>query len=225
MVMQEPVLLTQFEGQEDPMTDYLAEKWGILMQDDILIDTTSQQPFAPYAAMYGNHAITQPIQSITSQYPGARSVRAEGLSGDASLVELVLTSDQSWAETDLDALADNQSQVSFDEGVDLLGPVSLAVAADLMTSDGRLVVFGDSDFVSNDNFVAYANVDVFMNSVDWMAGEEELISLTPKETTQRTVIPPQTYVLNLVFLVIVIVLPGLALIAGIAVLIQRQRRG
>jgi ABC-type uncharacterized transport system involved in gliding motility auxiliary subunit len=225
MIMQEPLPVTQFGDQEDPMVAYLADNWGILLQDDIIIDTTSQQPFAPYAAMYGNHAITRPLQNITSQYPSARSVTAGGQGGDASLVELVLTSNQSWAETNLASLADAQSQISFDEGADMLGPISLAVSGENLTSGGRLVVFGDSDFVSNDNFVAYANVDVFINSVDWIAGEEELISLTPKETTQRTVIPPQTYVLNLIFLVTVVVLPGLALLAGIVVLIQRQRRG
>lgn len=225
IVMEEPVPITDYGDQVDPMVDYLAESFGILLQNDIVIDVTSQQPFAPYAAQYGNHAITRPIATITSQYPSARSVTAGGLGGEMSLVELVLTSDQSWAETDMETLAQGGSDISFNEGADRLGPISLAVAAERMSSSGRTVVFGDSDFVANENMMAYANLDVFINSVDWVAGEEELISLTPKETTQRTVIPPQTYALNLIFLVTVVVIPGLALVAGIVVWVQRRRRG
>jgi ABC-type uncharacterized transport system involved in gliding motility auxiliary subunit len=225
VIMQEPLPVTSFGDQHDPMVDYLSENWGILLQDDIIIDTTSQQPFAPYAASYGNHAITLSLQNITSQYPSARSVSAAGLGGEASLTELVLTSDQSWAETSLDGLANSQSQIAYDEGADRIGPIPLAVAAENYNSNARLAVFGDADYVSNENYLAYSNVDVFVNSVDWVAGEEDLISLTPKETTQRTVVPPQTYVLNFIFLMTVLVIPGLALVAGIMVWIQRRRRG
>jgi ABC-type uncharacterized transport system involved in gliding motility auxiliary subunit len=226
IIMQEPLPVTDFGDQPDPMVDYLAENWGIVLLENIVIDTTSQQPFAPYAAQYGNHAITRPIASVTSQYPTVRSVNVGNVGGEVSLVELVLTSDQSWAETDLAGLAEGQAEISFTEGADQLGPISLAVTGERMaTSSGRLAVFGDSDFVSNDYLLSYANIDVFVNTVDWVAGEEELISLTPKQTTQRTVLPPQTYVLNFIFLGTVIVLPGLALVAGIVVWVQRRRRG
>ena len=64
-----------------------------------------------------------------------------------------------------------------------------------------------------------------MNAVDWAAGEEELISLTPKETTQRLLLPPQQTTLNLILLGTVFILPGLTLVAGVFNWLQKRRRG
>jgi ABC-type uncharacterized transport system involved in gliding motility auxiliary subunit len=55
-----------------------------------------------------------------------------------------------------------------------------------------------------------------VNSVDWAAGQDELISLTPKETTQRFVTPPSRATLILVFLVSVVAIPALFLIVGLS---------
>jgi ABC-type uncharacterized transport system involved in gliding motility auxiliary subunit len=88
-----------------------------------------------------------------------------------------------------------------------------------------LVVFGDSDFASDANFYAYANGDLFINSIDWAAGQEDLINLTPKPATQRIMIPLQQITLNLILLSTVIILPGMALLAGFFVWFQRRQRG
>jgi ABC-type uncharacterized transport system involved in gliding motility auxiliary subunit len=44
---------------------------------------------------------------------------------------------------------------------------------------GRLVVFGDSDFASNQYLGTAGNRDLFVNAVNWLAGEVESISLRP----------------------------------------------
>jgi ABC-type uncharacterized transport system involved in gliding motility auxiliary subunit len=195
------------------------------LENDIVVDLTSTQPFAPYAAQYGNHPITEKVQRITSQFPTVRSVNINANPEGASLVQLVFTAQQSWAETDLEGLATGESEVNFDEGQDRPGPVSLAVAGENFSTNGRLVVFGDSDFAADVNFYAFANGDLFINSVDWAAGQEELINLTPKDTTQRIMIPPQSITMNLILLGTVIILPGMALLGGIVVFVQRRRRG
>jgi ABC-type uncharacterized transport system involved in gliding motility auxiliary subunit len=225
IVMQEPLPVTDFGEAADPMVDYLAQTWGITLGEDILIDQTSTQPFAPYAAEYGEHAITQKMQRITSQFPTARSVTISSTESSPSLVELVRTAPNSWAETDLVALEDQSAQISFNEGQDMAGPVSLAVVAENFETSGRLVVFGDSDFAADTAFQAFGNGDLFVNSVDWAAGQEDLINLTPKQNTQRLMIPPQRYTMNLILLGSVFVIPGLALLAGVAVFFQRRRRG
>jgi ABC-type uncharacterized transport system involved in gliding motility auxiliary subunit len=106
-----------------------------------------------------------------------------------------------------------------------IGPISIAVAAENFESEGRVVVFGDADFVTDGNFFAYANGDIFVNSVDWAAGKEEIISLTPKNNTQRVLVPPQKTIMNLIFLVVVILMPALGLIGGVIVWTQKRRRG
>ncbi|MFM8321202.1 MAG: GldG family protein [Chloroflexota bacterium] len=226
IAMEEPVPLTEYGDAADLLAEYLQSNWNISLGNDIVVDLTSQQPFAPYAASYGSHPITQPILRTATQFPTARSVRAAAAGGaGVSLVELVLTDQQSWAETSLQGIVDGSSEVKFDEGVDLPGPVSLAVVAENLETKARTVVFGDSDFVIDANYRAYANGDLLMNAVDWAIGQENLISLTPKDATQRMVVPPQNAVMNFIFLGTVIILPALALFGGVWTFIQRRRRG
>lgn len=49
----------------------------------------------------------------------------------------------------------------------------------------RLIVIGDSDFTSNLNFGNGGNGDLFLNSVNWLAEEEHLISIRPKPASFR----------------------------------------
>lgn len=220
----EPLPVTNFGDAPDPLADYLLSDWGVQLSKDIIVDLNSPQPFAPFAAAYARHAITEPIQNLNTQFPTARSVRASGSTG-ASLVELVLTSQQSWAETSLEGIADGSAQIQFDEGQDAIGPVPLAVVGENLENNARLVVFGDSDFAIDVNFSAYANGDLLVNALDWAAGQESLISLTPKNQTPRMLLPPGQTALNLIFLGTVILLPGLALLGGVMVFIRRRRRG
>lgn len=225
MVLQEPLPVTEFGDQSDPMADYLDEYWNIKFGDDIVLDMTSpQQPFAPFAERYANHAITDKMQRLTSQFPSARSVRASNAESGKSITELVLTSQQSWAETTMEGLAEGTSQVAFDEGEDTPGPIPLAVVGEDLETNARLVVFGDSDYAADANFIAYGNGDLFVNSVDWAVGQEELINLTPKDSTQRFLVTPQGITMNLLLLGVVIILPVLALIGGAVAYFQRRGR-
>ncbi|MCZ7553215.1 MAG: GldG family protein [Anaerolineales bacterium] len=225
IVMQEPTPVTDFGDAPDPLAEYLAQNWNISLGNNIVVDLTSQQPFAPYAASYGRSPITEKLQNLTSQFPTVRSasVLTNTLTG-VSPVELVFTAPQSWAETNLDNLAEGAADIRFDEGEDLRGPISLAVAAEDFQKKARVVVFGDSDFALDVNFVYYANGDLIVNSIDWAVGQEQLINLTPKENTTRMLLPPQSAMMNLLLLAVVFVIPGLALFGGIWVFIQRRRR-
>ena len=78
----------------------------------------------------------------------------------------------------------------------------------------RLVAFGDSDFASNSTAGLSGNRDLFMNTVNWLAQQEGLIAIRPREASDRRVTltgRQQTGVLYLALLVI----PGLVLAAGI----------
>jgi len=225
ITLQEPLPVTEFGDSTDPLAEYLSADWGIVFGDDIVVDPTSTQPFAPYANEYGSHEITEKMQNITSVFPSVRSVRAKETEDGPGVVQLVLTAPQSWAETSIAELGGENPQVAFDEGEDTPGPIPLAVVAENFETTGKVVVIGDSDFAADLNFPAYGNGDLIINSVDWAAGREDLINLTPKEKTERTIIPPQSIMMNLILLGTVFVLPGLALLGGILVWVQRKRRG
>jgi ABC-type uncharacterized transport system involved in gliding motility auxiliary subunit len=86
-------------------------------------------------------------------------------------------------------------------------------------------VIGDPDFASNAYFTAYGNSDLILNSIDWAAGQEDLINLTADEPTQRILIPPETNTLGLITLISIFVLPGIVVLSGVGVWIARRRRG
>ena len=108
----------------------------------------------------------------------------------------------SWAETDLKMLTtEGQAQPDLDKG-DIPGPVSLAVAvsapvggatpppapdapADRAKPETRLVVVGDSDFASNAYLGVAGNRDLFLNIVNWLAQQENLIAIRPRDPQDR----------------------------------------
>lgn len=223
ILLSEPVAVTQFGNDPDPLANYLEDSWGIKLQNDIILDLSSQTPIVAIAASYGDHVITQKMQSIATIFPTARSVQAIGGVDGVSVTPLIQTAQQSWAETDIASI--NSGQVAPDPNTDLIGPVNLAVVANNSNTGARVVVIGDSDFVTNQYYVAYGNSDLVLNSINWAAAQEDIISLTPKDTTTRTLqLPPQAYVLNLILFAVVLLLPGLMLITGIVVWAQRRRR-
>ena len=224
IVLEDPVFMTQFGDEKDHLAEYLTTDWGITLNNDYVIDPNSQSPSQAVANEYGDHPIVEKLSGLITIFPSARSVSAlitppNGI----SLTPLVLTGQQSWGESDISGL--QQNQVQFNEGVDYPGPVPLAVAGLNPTTNGRVVVVGNTNFAINKNYSAFGNGDFIINSIDWGAQQDKLINLTPKKTTQRILVPPQNLIMNLLVLGSVILMPGLILITGIIVWSQRRKRG
>jgi ABC-type uncharacterized transport system involved in gliding motility auxiliary subunit len=224
IVMEEPTLRTDFGDAADPLAKYLSDKWGIVLGADIIVDPTSSQAYSPYAASYGSHAITNKLQSLGTAFPTVRSVSTGTPIAGVTDTELIKTADQSWGETDLQGLKNSQ-QPEADPSKDFMGPVPLAVAGENSNNNSKVIVIGDSDFAINVNFSYLGNGDLLINSIDWAAGQVNLINLTPKTPIDRVLLPPQKYTLGMVLLGSVFVIPGMVLVAGVVVWIQRRRRG
>jgi ABC-type uncharacterized transport system involved in gliding motility auxiliary subunit len=228
VVMEEPMVVTQFGDSPDPLAMDLAQAYGIVLGNDIVYDDNAaqsiQQPFIAIANQYGQHAITEKMNEMVTYYPTARSVTTDDAFGTGyTKTELVMTADQSYAETDMVSIKDGTMKP--DQGVDTLGPITIAVAAQGTSNNSRLVVFGDSDFASNAAYSNYGNGDMIVNSIDWAANVENIISLTPKNTVDRSLNPPKAYTLGLILLGSLVVLPGIVLAAGIGAWVARRRQG
>jgi ABC-type uncharacterized transport system involved in gliding motility auxiliary subunit len=173
--------------------------WGVDVGEDIIVDRTLAlfgRATSPFAGSYDPaHEITKDMRE-TTLFHLVRSVRAGEGSG---FTEIVFTGEDSWAERDLDRFF-GEGTAELD-GTDLPGPVSVAVAGTLSlgaggdetadgagaaageeaaTSEARVVVFGDVDFASNELVEAYRNRDLFVNSINWLMGDVEAISIRPK---------------------------------------------
>lgn len=98
--------------------------------------------------------------------------------------------------------------------------VSQEAPADL---EGRAVVFGDSDWVSNRSLNLYFNQDLFLNTVGWLGGEEELIAIRPRGTRASRVMLTANQS-QAVFYLTVLLLPELILFAGMLIWLGRRYR-
>jgi len=64
---------------------------------------------------------------------------------------------------------------------------------------------------------------LFLNSVDWVAKQDQLINLTAKSTTERTLVTPNQAVQNAILFGSVAVIPLAIIIAGVVVGIRRRK--
>ena len=58
-------------------------------------------------------------------------------------------------------------------------PGIAALAGEVSAEPPRLVVFGDADFAANEYVDSYLNRDLFVNTVNWLMGDVEAISIRP----------------------------------------------
>ncbi len=225
VVLKDPTLESNPGNTPDPLIDYLTTTWGIMINNDVVIDPSSSQVIVAIEYTYGSHLITNSLQSqnLVSFYPAARSLTPNATIQDVTTTALVNTIDRSWGETDFAALQNNK--VAFDSGTDIAGPLTIAAVAENANTKGRVVVIGDSDFADDTYFDQYGNGDMFINSVDWAAAQEKMISLTAKQPVTRQMRLPSQLTFLLLAFAFVILIPGLIVAGGVASWLVRRSRG
>jgi len=226
VIAEDPTPITQFGNSPDPLADYLKTDWGIVLDNDIVIDlTNSGNELNAVTRLSTNHPITLGMRSMNQVaiLPNTRSLSLGAAPEGVTVTSLAQTTADSWGETDFANL--QGTRVQFDQGTDLLGPLSLGMAGETTANRGRVVVFGNSSFFLDINFDKYGNGDFFINAVDWAAAQENQVTLTPYNSTERTlkVVSPAAWLL--ILFVSVFILPGLIVIAGAVSWFARRRRG
>jgi ABC-type uncharacterized transport system involved in gliding motility auxiliary subunit len=204
----------------------------------------------PVVMTYERHAITKELGNVMTMFPVVRSVQvAKELPQGITAQGLATTSTESWAETDLKALHEGQTP-RFDPDSDRRGPISIAAVATISadkagTSAGtsestsetseqpdkeksatpraaRLVVFGDSEFANNNLFPVQGNGNLFLNTVSWLAEEEDLIAIRPRKGGGSGPVMLTAAQAPLIFWLPVVLLPLAVLGSGAAVFVRRK---
>ncbi len=224
VVMEDPTIVTEFGDTFDPLAKYLTSDWGITLNKDIVIDlVNTQNPLQAVSSQIAEHPITQ---NLTQNYivilPQARSISIAEPVENVTQTPLILTTDQSWGETEMKA---EETQPEFTPEKDTPGPLTLAAVGENTVTKGRVVVFGNSLFATDDVFDAYGNGNIFINSVDWAAEQEDLIDITPREQTERMFTPPTNGVFIIMIIIAIFVLPGLVVFSGISSWLARRKKG
>jgi hypothetical protein len=190
----------------------------------------------PMIVTYGSHEITKNFR-LLSFFAMARSidldknVKKKGL----TMTNLALTSQESWAEMDREAL--NKGGARLDPE-DRQGPLSLAVIVELdpkeakaeegkegdkITGEGKLAVFGDADFASN-KFVSLAgNSELMMNTINFLVGRKDLITI-PEKARPAEHLMLTRYQGLMLFWIPVVVIPLLVIVLGVVVWRRRRSR-
>ena len=187
------------------------------------------------AAKYLSHPLTQGLGRVTVVFRVARSIAAatEGANGHFAQ-NLFQTTDTSWGETDLKQLM-TTGQVARDPGKgDKNGPLTLGAAVsapatgetpaaapatgggkdDAPKRETRMAVIGDSDFASNGLLGAGRNSDLFLNAISWLAQQEDMIAIRPRDPEDRRITLTAEQQTRIFWLTIFII-PGVILLAGV----------
>jgi len=226
VILYEPSPISGIDNDNDPLVKYLTDSWGVTLDNDLILDPNVDPMVVTYAApdSYGQHPITQKMTGVGIVFPTARSIEINQNAASQSTVKLAVTAQNAWGETDLAALKNNQA--SIDPNKDIVGPLTLAISSEKTNTKSRLVVIGDVDFSTDKYFNQFGNGDFIMNSIDWAAVQENLINLTTKPATTRQLANPLLdYQIGLLLLLLVFIIPGLVIVMGIIVWVQRRRRG
>ena len=209
-----------------------AREWGVEAGNNVVVDLSpagrflGTGPSIPVAASYPSHPISERMETLTA-YPLARSITPAAGGAEGRVAQsIVETSQNSWAETDLKALS-TTGEARRDEGSgDKAGPVSLAAAVSAAApeapaapegqskAESRVVVFGDSDFASNLALGVQGNRDFFLNAVNWLAQQENMIAIRAREASDRRVTMTAEQQQRVYWLALFII-PGLIILAGV----------
>lgn len=192
----------------------LLAPWGLIVEKGTVIDQQSYvyPDTATPAAQRPQYQYAQITKELdTTFFAGATAISLDPDLGKqldkkkvvtVTAIPLAVTTANSWLARDYDP----KKEQKFSDATDKKGPLALAVMveataplADRPTQEAegakekktRLVVIGDSDFASNQYFYSLGNSDLFLNSVNWLAEEEELISIRPKPPAFRRMVVTQ----------------------------------
>ena len=229
----------------EPFLDAGLNEWigayGLTLGNDIIIDRMSRafggDYLIPMAGVYGQHPITEKFK-VATFFPTARTLDFTApLPPGITTEVLVQSSPASWGETNKAKI--EKGEAAFDSGQDRPGPLVLAALVTLGSAGsggqspaakseenkpkpGRLAVFGDSDFAGNGYFNLAGNGDLFLNTVNFLTEETQLIAIRPAKSPIKplSLTAAQGQVL---FWVPMVILPLVLIVAGVAVWQKRKK--
>lgn len=175
--------------------DEVAEYLGLQVSPGIAMDMASAQYGADarvsFASLYGAHPITNNFM-LRTLFPEAHQVSAQGTDANGWKVSnLVEVAPNGWLASQ--KLAKDAKPV-FNEKLDKPGPINIGVALERIygKKGQRIVVMGNANFLSNTFITNGGNLDFGINMVNWLAGDDKLITIQPMPLKDINMTIPDT---------------------------------
>lgn len=192
LVMVDPPLkLGHSEIADNDALTNLLQSWGVTPDKNLILDLNPIGQLAglgPQVALvtsYDTHPIVTEMKGSATGFPLSRSLDVKNT--DKTTVEKLFSSSSSSLATN------NLSSPAIDpnDPKNTKGPLLLAAAGTYKTgkenSQGRFVVVGSSSWTGNSFINFNGNRDLALNTVNWLASDEDLISIRPKDKDDRRI--------------------------------------
>ena len=218
-------------AEDSPFNDYLWDNWGLRVLDAVVVErvATGPTPLDVVSAIIYDSAISASIDpefDIDSRTQ-FRMVRPIAVDDDPPVFNghVIMSSPESFGETDLDTLA-RTNNFGYNAGEDIPGPLTLVAFGSNPETGGRVVVVGDSDFLTDGQIGSPSgNAYLAMNVVGWLTEYTQRVSFAPTAGVGNVpFIFVDTRTLDQIAYGTLIVLPGVTLLLGLGVWFVRRRR-
>jgi ABC-type uncharacterized transport system involved in gliding motility auxiliary subunit len=206
------------QNQPTPNLNKLVTDWGIAPGGNIVLDQSSARltgsPAELLGVKYESQPIVRDLGGVFTLFPLAQSLNVTG-----SAQKLISSADSSIAVSKLGPGGEVDA-TNAAKGSQVLAAVDTIGSG---VKQGRIVVVGDAMWMSNQDIgiTQLGNRDLFLNTINWLTADEDLISIRPKEPEDRRIALTGTQ-LRMIFAVVLLLLPLLAIGSGIAVWLKRR---
>lgn len=217
-------------GGLEPLAEYL----GIRFVPGVIVDPAVSQvglmlfgiddPRVALVANYPLHELTRGFDRNTLFPIAGAIVNASESTGEWETAPVLQTLSGTWLES-----GEVMGSVSFDDGVDIPGPLTIGVALTRKIEDApeartqRIFVAADSDFLSNGFLGLGGNLQLGFNIANWLASDDRFIEIPARTAPDPSLefTPLKTAVIGFGFL---LVLPAVLLTSGLVIWFRRRRR-
>lgn len=209
-----------------------AKTFGIQALRGVVLDKTQRLFDAPEIGWqittrsYGEHQIVSGMADtdLTVFLMGVPLQPVTDLARRYSLTPIVRAAGTAWGETNLTALFADPPIATYDEGEDVKGPVVLGMSAEIQQQDNqtsRVLVYGDSTWIRNQNVSVYANDSLAARSFLWSINEKPQIVVRPR-SFRRSVLLVSSEAFRILLLASFLV-PEVIFLLGVFVWWRRTR--
>jgi ABC-type uncharacterized transport system involved in gliding motility auxiliary subunit len=220
-----------FLKQNGAFNGYLWENYGIRALDAVVVDPAASgqtELDVLGAQVFTGTDISARLTPETSPTV-FRVARAVDVDINRTIPEvangrIIMSTEAAYGETNLTALAETNTY-NYDDGQDIIGPLTTVVWAWNQDNDSRILLMGDSDFASNGLVLTGDNGVLFTDTVTWLTRyEEELEFGFQTYTLDTPLIFVDSQTLDLITFLTVILMPGVVLVIGLGIWMRRVRR-